>query len=191
YNRRYLRRPRSRNGPMQETATKASAPVSPPPPVPPTESSVAASEPRKAQRSLAYRVLEFCASLRITVILFIFAFLLVFYGTWAQVDAGIWTVVNKYFRSFFVMMPVKIILLRAVDLPNNIAIPFPGGWTIGALLLTNLLAAHAIRFKVTWKRSGILILHAGLIVMMLGEFFTGVYAIEGRMTIMQGLTSNF
>ena len=50
--------------------------------------------------------------------------------------------------------------------------PFPGGWLLGSVLLVNLLAAHAIRFKLSWKRSGILLLHAGIILMMIGEFIT-------------------
>ena len=33
--------------------------------------------------------------------------------------------------------------------------PFPGGWLLGGLLLANLLAAHLVRFKLSWKRSGI------------------------------------
>ncbi len=149
--------------------------------------------PRSQRRTRGplYKVLEFCASLRITVILFVLAFILVFYGTWAQVDAGIWTVVKQYFRWWYAFIPFKILLFRQVDIPENYGIPFPGGWTLGALLLINLLAAHAIRFKLTWKRSGIMILHAGLIVMMLGEFFTGVFAVEGRMTIVEGYKGNF
>jgi hypothetical protein len=41
------------------------------------------------------------------------------------------------------------------------------------------------------KRSGILILHTGLVVMMLSEFITGVYAVEGFMVLSEGQTSNF
>ena len=176
---------------MQDTAIKAGNPLvsvpgsQQPLPVPPTPAI------KRRTRGPLYKVLEFCASLRITVVLFVLAFILVFYGTWAQVDAGIWTVVKQYFRWWYAFIPFKILLFRQVDIPENYGIPFPGGWTLGALLLINLLAAHAIRFKLTWKRSGIMILHAGLIVMMLGEFFTGVFAVEGRMTIVEGYKSNF
>lgn len=145
---------------------------------------------QKPARGLLYKALDLCASLRVTVVLFLLAFFLVFYGTWAQVDAGIWTVVNRYFRSWFVFIPLKLLLFRSVDIPEHIGIPYPGGWTLGTLLLINVLAAHAVRFRLTWKRSGIIILHAGLIVMLLGEFFTGVFAIEGRMTIAEGFASN-
>jgi hypothetical protein len=69
--------------------------------------------------------------------------------------------------------------------------PFPGGWLIGGLLLINLIAAHLVRFKLSWKRSGILILHAGVIVLMLGELGTGLSAIEGNMTIPIGHSANY
>jgi cytochrome c biogenesis protein ResB len=55
----------------------------------------------------------------------------------------------------------------------------------------NLLAAHAIRFKMSWKRSGILLIHAGLIVMMMSELITGLMAVEGNMTIREHGFSNF
>src|SRR5262249_26405869 len=69
--------------------------------------------------------------------------------------------------------------------------PFPGGWLLGALLLVNLLAAHITRFRVSWKRSGILLLHAGLVVMMLSEAVTGAFAVEGKMTLEEGRSANY
>src|SRR5262249_18987910 len=68
---------------------------------------------------------------------------------------------------------------------------FAGGWLLGAALLVNLLAAHLVRFRLSWKRSGILLIHSGIIVMMLGELVTGMFAIEGNMVIDQGASSNY
>ena len=51
---------------------------------------------------------------------------------------------------------------------------FPGGYTIGGLLLLNLVAAHVYRFKFEWKKSGILLTHLGLIVLLVGELLTGL-----------------
>jgi hypothetical protein len=121
----------------------------------------------------------------------------VFFGTLAQIDSGIWTVVRDYFRSFYVWVPLRLFAQFGgvfFGLPGDLtvrgAFPFPGGWTVGGLLLANLLAAHLTRFRLTWKRSGVLILHAGLVLMMLGELITGLYAIEGNMVIEEGETSN-
>ena len=73
----------------------------------------------------------------------------------------------------------------------SLGFPFPGGWAIGSLLLVNLVAAHAIRFKISLKRTGILLIHAGLIVLMMGELVTGVFAIEGNMAIATGQSANY
>jgi hypothetical protein len=173
---------------MRDTAIQAAVPASRP-------SLPAAVEPapaiKKPVQGLPYRILQCCASLRVTVLLFALAFFLVFYGTWAQVDASIWNVVKQYFRWWIVFIPVKVLVFRVIDIPEAYVIPYPGGWTLGLLLLINLLAAHATRFRLTWKRSGVLILHAGLILMMLGEFLTGVFAVEGHMSIMESYKGYF
>jgi ABC-type transport system involved in cytochrome c biogenesis permease subunit len=136
-----------------------------------------------------FKALKGLASLRLTVALFALSIILVFAGTLAQVDAGIWTVVDGYFRSFYVWIPLQIFLPRTVNFGGGF--PFPGGWLLGSLLLANLLAAHAVRFKLSWKRSGIIILHSGLIIMMVSELVTGLFAVEGSMLIYEGKSSNY
>jgi hypothetical protein len=159
------------------------------------------STPAKVQRAEMgpfKKTLGVLASLRLTVVLFSLALVLVFCGTLAQVDMGIWTAVNQYFRSAHVWIPLQIFVhfgqvffgvSQSAQLPGSF--PFPGGWLIGGLLLANLLAAHAVRFKMSWKRSGILVLHGGLIILMLSELVTGLFAIEGNMTIEENGSSNF
>lgn len=153
---------------------------------------------RRRSVGLATRILTPIASLRVTVWLFTLALVLVFCGTLAQVDQGIWTVLNTYFRSALVWIPLQIFvqfgqiffgLSPTLKVPGSF--PFPGGWLIGGLLLANLLAAHAVRFKLSWKRSGILLIHSGLVVMMVSELITGLFAVEGLMTIEEGHSSNF
>ena len=148
----------------------------------------AAMKPAPKGKHPAYRALEFLADLRITVALFVLALLIVFWGTLAQVDLGGGTVVRTYFRSFFVWVPLKVVFFNSVN--EKLPIPFPGGWLIGGAMLVNLLAAHAMRFKLAWNRAGILIIHSGLIVIMVGEFITGVFAVEGQMHILIGQSAN-
>jgi hypothetical protein len=175
---------------MEQTAIKAGAPPSPSPID--TSAAFTAERPRPLTRvkPLPIRCLEVLASLRLTVILFTLSIFLVYFGTWAQKDASIWAVVNQYFRSFYVWIPFKVLLMYSVDDVGG-SIPYPGGWLLGGLLLINLLAAHAVRFKISWKRSGILLIHSGLILMMVGELVTGLYAVEGHMFIMEGNSANF
>ncbi len=162
--------------------------------------SVVAAPQSQSRRSagLVARLLTPIASLRVTVWLMALALFLVFCGTLAQVDQGIWTVLKTYFRSALVWIPLQIFvefgqiffgLSPTLKVPGSF--PFPGGWLIGGLLLANLLAAHAVRFKLSWKRSGILLIHSGLVVMMVSELITGLFAVEGLMTIEEGHSSNF
>jgi hypothetical protein len=169
---------------MSKTAIQTSLnPGAIAPPLPPPKARKAGPGHR------AWQALSVLASLRLTVVLFALSIVLVFVGTLAQIDAGIWTVVKDYFRSFYVWVPLQLFFPRSLHIPGSF--PFPGGWLLGSLLLANLLAAHATRFKVSWKRSGILLLHAGIIVMLVSELVTGLFAVEGNMTIVAGGEANY
>jgi hypothetical protein len=171
---------------MNETAIQT--PVQPGEPISTAADRLSDRPPIQKTRSRLWpfwKALQVAGSLRVTVVLFVLAILLIFFGTLAQVDEGIWAVVSKYFRCLLAWIPLKIFFPRQMrQVPGGF--PFPGGWTIAGLLLVNLLAAHATRFRVTWKRSGVLILHAGLIIMIGGEFITGMFAVENNMRIFKG-----
>ncbi len=172
---------------------------------PPKETHFTATAPERSattwskawQETWLYKVLRVLASLRLTVVLFALSFLLVYWGTLAQVDFGINTVMDRYFRSFVVKIPLKFIVSapwadeEKWPLLNQIRLPYPGGWLLGSLLMTNLFSAHIIRFKRHWTQAGIWMIHTGIAIMMIGEFFTGMYASEGQMSILEGKSANF
>src|SRR5215212_6513783 len=119
------------------------------------------------------------ASLRLTVVLLALSVLLVFFGTLAQMNNGIWTVVDKYFWSEFVWVDFQLLVQFAqvffgVSKEAHVsgAFPFIGGRLLGFIMMANLLAAHAMRFKLTWKRAGIWVLHAGVVLLFIGEIGT-------------------
>lgn len=89
------------------------------------------------------------ASLKLTVVLLGLALFLTFAGTLAQVDRGIWTVMEQYFRTPVARIQLRVFFPRGWDVPGTIW--FPGGWLIGGLLFVNLVAAHATRFAVAVK----------------------------------------
>jgi hypothetical protein len=140
---------------------------------------------------LLRKILKPLASLTLTVVLLSLCMALVFCGTWAQRDNGIWTVVRVYFRSWFVWIPLQIFAATGTKIPYWVGIPFPGGWTLGFALLFNLLAAHITRFQFRIKRAGIWLIHSGIILLLAGELVTGLFATEGRMTIEEGKSSNY
>ena len=179
------------------------------------------------------KVFQALASLRLTVVLFVLSMFLVFCGTLAMRDSGLWATLSGFFRCWIAWIPLQVFVPFGqvfFGMPQNLRVPsgfyFPGGWLLGAALLINLVAAHALRFKIlkrpersfllqradetesaprrlvlrvahfilfriAWKRSGILLIHSGLIVLMLGEFITGKFASEGLMPIEIGKSSNY
>ncbi len=132
-------------------------------------------------RALYQEFVKFFCSLKLTVALLALSAALVFFATLDQVHLGIWAVQEKWFKSFIVLHSFK-----GVPLPV-----FPGGYFIGGLLLINLVAAHAKRFSFTWKKAGIQLIHFGLIMLLLGELFTGLFQQEYQMRLDEGQTKNY
>jgi ABC-type transport system involved in cytochrome c biogenesis permease subunit len=135
------------------------------------------------------KLLSPLSSLKLTVILIIAAMLLVYVGTWAQVDSGSWQVQKKYFHSFLTWVDLQTLIPRQYHLPGGF--PMLGGYTIGLLMLINLIAAHAIRFKLSAKRTGIILIHFGVILLLLGEGLTSGLAVESQMVIDEGASVSY
>lgn len=143
----------------------------------------------KGQKNPFQTLYRFLGSLELTILLLVLSIVLIFAGTLAQIDHGVWTVVKEYFRSFIAWVDLQIFFPRDRIIPGKI--PIPGGWTLGGLLLINLIVAHIQRFKFTRAKLGISIIHTGIILLLLGEAFTGILAQEGNMSISEGASSNY
>ena len=127
------------------------------------------------------RALNFLTSLRLTVACLVLALGLVFFGTLAQVKWGLWIVQEKYFHSWFVFME-----------PGGWKIPvYPGGYLLGSILLVNLVAAHIKRFELSRKKIGIVTIHAGLILLLVGGLLTSLFQVESYMAIPEGERKNY
>lgn len=127
------------------------------------------------------RLFDVFSSLKLTIITLSLTIVLVFVGTLAQVDSGIHLVQQQYFQSLFLWWPSE-----------GFRIPiFPGGHLLGAILLVNLIAAHARRFRWTWKKFGIHLTHAGLILLLAGGLFTDLFSVESFLRLSPGQTRNF
>jgi hypothetical protein len=145
--------------------------------MPPTAPSSRAARALAALRD----VRAFFVSMKLTLVLLLFSMVLIFVATLDQVNLGIWAVQEKYFRAFIVYTHVG---------PFSLPV-FPGGYTIGGLLLLNLIAAHVYRFNLSWRKAGVQLVHFGLIVLLVGELLTGVWQEDAHLTLNQGETKNY
>lgn len=129
------------------------------------------------------KLVDILTSLRLTVACLTLAVGLVFIGTIAQVRLGLYIVQEQYFGSFFVWWGPQ---------GSNFQFPvYPGGYLLGGLLLINLVAAHIKRFEFSKRKIGIFIIHAGLILLLVGQLLSQLFQVESYMAIEEGDRKNY
>jgi hypothetical protein len=132
---------------------------------------------------LVSRLFKIFTSLRLTVVLLAFAIVLVFIGTLAQVDEGLYNAQARYFRQWVIF---------GLDLFGwKIPLILPGGYLIGTMLLLNLVAAHIYRFQLSLKKIGIQLTHLGVILLLVGQLVTDMLARESQISFTQGQTKSY
>jgi len=128
------------------------------------------------------RLVRFFTSLRLTVVLLAFGLALVFFGTLAQVDEGLYAAQNRWFRSFVVVHAH----VGKIYLPI-----FPGGYLLGGLLIFNLLAAHTRYYRPEKRKIGIAMIHLGVVLLLVGQLLTDLLSTESSMHIREGSSANY
>lgn len=129
------------------------------------------------------KLLKILTSLRLTVACLCCAIVIIFVGTLAQVDQGLYQAQSHYFRSLLIFWTPE---------GSHLHIPvFPGGYLVGSVLLLNLIAAHVTRFKFSKSKIGILVTHFGLILLLVGQFATDLLSHESMMHLNEGETKNY
>lgn len=136
-------------------------------------------------------IYRFLSSLRLTVVLLAFSMMLVFFGTLDQSRWGIHETQRLYFESFYVMTPVlslvKMIAGGSFDPAlKDYVLPLPGGFLLGGLLLINLVCAHFRYFKASWKKTGIVLTHAGVVLLLVSGFLIAFLQEESQMFLDEG-----
>jgi len=129
------------------------------------------------------KIVAFFTSLKLTVVLLAFAIILVFIGTLAQADEGLYGAQAHYFKQW--------IVIGANMFGHKIPLLLPGGYLIGTLLLVNLVVSHIYRFQLTPKKIGIQLAHAGVIVLLVGQLSTDMLSRELQMHFTEGETRSY
>ena len=133
-------------------------------------------------KTLASRFMAFFRSFQLTVVLLALLMCLVVLCTLAQVELGTAGAVNAYMRSFVVWHQFSA-------LPFRVPV-FPGGALVGLLLAINLIV-KTLDIKLSWVKAGMWLVHAGLVVLFLGEFVAGMMQVDTNMSIEVGQTVNY
>jgi hypothetical protein len=125
--------------------------------------------------------LERLASVELTLFCLGAMMVVVFFGTIAQVHLGTFAAQKLYFNSFWVVKDVGDLRLPVL----------PGGLLIGGLWLINLIANFVVRFRPVRKDAGIFISHAGLVLLLIGQFGAQALSQETQMPIRVGQSLNY
>jgi hypothetical protein len=115
-------------------------------------------------------------SLHTTVICLILLCILVLWGTFFQIDNGIYAAKARFFNAW-------IVLIAGV-------VPFPGVRLAGLILILNALAT--LIFKQSWKlrNTGLILTHIGILVLLIGGGIVSYTARESSLTLWEGESSH-
>jgi len=129
------------------------------------------------------KTVELLTSLKLTAVLLAFSIILVFVGTLAQADEGLYGAQAHYFKQW--------VVVGAHLFGHKVPMLLPGGYLLGVLLVVNLVCAHIYRFQLTAKKIGIQLAHAGVIVLLVGQLSTDLLSRELQIHFTEGETRSY
>ena len=120
-------------------------------------------------------VLRFAAKPYILFYTLPWLMVLLVFGTIAQKNMGIFEAQQMFFSSWFLFLG---------------PIPLPGGFLTLSLIFITLLVKFIFYSEWSFKKSGIILTHLGVLVLLLGGLITSKYAHESFMIIPEGKTAS-
>ncbi len=121
-------------------------------------------------------LLKAAASVKLTVVCLLFLTILVVWGTLYQADHGLYQAQQKFFHSWFFLVFGFI--------------PFPGTVLVMFVLFFNLVNSLLFRIGFRLSNIGNIVTHLGIIVLLVGGFFTFYFSEESSLMLMEGETSH-
>lgn len=110
--------------------------------------------------------------------------MMVFFGTLAQVEFGVYEVQRRYFESFFVAWAYPRQWFLG-DVLYWLMLPMPGGYLLAGLLLINLVCAHFRYFVAKWSKVGIVLIHVGVMLLIVSGVATSFFQEESQMELIK------
>lgn len=124
-------------------------------------------------KSPILKVLHFLSKPDIFFFTAIWLIILLVYGTIDQKYNGLYMAQQKYFSSWIVWGI------------------FPGGRLAMTIVFVNLACKLIFNSPIRFNRIGTLVTHSGMLLLLLGGFFTAYFSNEGSMPIPEGQNSNY
>ena len=128
------------------------------------------------------RILDILASPRLTVLCLVASVVVVFAGTLAMAGGDLLHTQTRFFRSFVVWWS------PAADLRLPV---LPGAYTLGAVLLANLIAIQVKSLAARTARPGLLMIHTGVILLLVGQLIADQTSARSAMRLTRGAPSNY
>ncbi len=122
------------------------------------------------------RVLRWVSSLQMTVVCLLLLSVLVFWGTIYQAAEGLHAARVRFFQAWFLLAFGYV--------------PFPAVKTVVLALAANLLLAVPMRVGFVWRRTGLLVIHIGIAVLVIGATVTHYWSAEYMLTLSEGQQSS-
>lgn len=130
----------------------------------------------------ALRTVGMLASPHLTALCLVAAFVVVLAGTLAMGGGDLHYAQTRFFKSFVVWWS------PAHDLHLPV---LPGAYTIGALLLANLVARQVTSFAVRGISVGALMIHSGVGLLLLGQLVADQMSERSALRLTRGLPANY
>mgnify|MGYP001200712310 CR=1 FL=1 len=123
-----------------------------------------------------YKIIKLISNPKIFVFTIIWLMVLVTVGTIDQKNIGLFAAQNKYFSSIIIWFYF---------------IPLPGGGLTMTILSMNLFSFFLKPNIWNKKKLGVLTVHMGALILLIGAAITGLFSKEGNMVIIENEKSNY
>jgi hypothetical protein len=121
-------------------------------------------------------IVKVSSSLKLTVICLLLLAIITIWGTIYQADHGLYQAQSKFFHSWFFLIFGFI--------------PFPGTVLIMTVLFINLVSSLIFRIRIKFSNLGNLLIHSGILIFLVGGFFTFYFAEESILSLKESEESN-
>ncbi len=118
------------------------------------------------------KIVKISYSLKLTVICLILLTVLTIWGTIYQTDFGLYSAKLKFFTSWIFLAGGFI--------------PLPGGALVLSVLFLNLSSALVFRIGFRLKNIGNILTHLGILILLIGGFFTFLFSEESVLVLKEG-----